>query len=346
MLRRSTPPHSAAPGPIGNQPPAPEAIYPPYHPPRDTQPAPHGPHGLPALPQIADLGAAPSAPPTACQWPRSIPACLKTPPKSACGQLRATATCRLSRRRWQTVLVDAADDGGVQAIHRAAEGGHLTALRWLVEQGACVNAADVGGLRPLHRAAAAPFDDPSDDDYYSDEVAPTCDDGTAAVLLLLQLGADAGAADNGGYAALHYAFPDEPMPHLDYDPLATVKALLHAGADPCAASDTGVTPLHSAAESTQLACVKLLLARGADAAATTDHGQAPHDLVSDAAPRFNVLDDIELETEMCEKALEISALLAGALLGTLRAERGAAATRRKIRRVSAPDSAQGADQTA
>ena len=70
-------------------------------------------------------------------------------------------------------------------LHLAAERGHESVVRFLVDRGAELNPRDNGGARPLHYAAAA--------------------DREGTVRALLDAGADARARDARGEQPIHWA---------------------------------------------------------------------------------------------------------------------------------------------
>ena len=82
--------------------------------------------------------------------------------------------------------INAQKDGGVTALHKAAEAQHSwSILRLLLDKGADIEARDNYGRTPLLRAALS--------------------DRTEHLKLLLERGADIDAADSSGETALHHA---------------------------------------------------------------------------------------------------------------------------------------------
>jgi ankyrin repeat protein len=172
------------------------------------------------------------------------------------------------------------DDPWDTALNRAAECGMATAVRRLLELGACVNGPEDTSTRdtPLfraidrgHAAAAcilldkgADMDGPGDYSPFSHAI----DRGlTAVARILLDKGAD---VDGPG----------------DYSPLLDaiwrgrteiVKLLIDRGADVNAAGaeDGGSTPLHAACKSGNQAIMRALVAAGADVNATDEHRSTP-----------------------------------------------------------------------
>ncbi|MGE3189536.1 MAG: ankyrin repeat domain-containing protein [Vicinamibacterales bacterium] len=92
-------------------------------------------------------------------------------------------------------------------------------------------------------------------------------DDAAAVVALIEQGADVNAAEPDGATALHWAA------YLDQADVVT--RLLDAGAEAGVANDLAVTPLHLAAANGNLAIVRALLAHGADPDAATEAGVTP-----------------------------------------------------------------------
>lgn len=79
--------------------------------------------------------------------------------------------------------VDAADEQGCTASHKAAQKGHIAVVRLLLDAHAAVNAADIYGGTALHEAAHRGH--------------------TAVVQLLLSAQAAASTADKDGWTPLH-----------------------------------------------------------------------------------------------------------------------------------------------
>ncbi|MBN1238826.1 MAG: ankyrin repeat domain-containing protein, partial [Gammaproteobacteria bacterium] len=89
----------------------------------------------------------------------------------------------------------------------------------------------------------------------------------AALVALLERGADVGAAQPDGATALHWA-----AHRADVD---AVRRLLEAGADPSVANRAGVTPLFLASEAGDAETIRLLLEAGADASERFRNGETP-----------------------------------------------------------------------
>jgi ankyrin repeat protein len=171
------------------------------------------------------------------------------------------------------------DDPWDTALNQAAECGRATAVRRLLELGACVNGPEDTSSRdtPLFRAIdwghaavarilldkGADVDGPGDYSPFSHAI----DRGlTAVVRILLDKGAD---VDGPG----------------DYSPLLeavwrghteTVQLLIDRGADVNAVLEDGrSTPLHEACEGGREAIMRALVAAGADVNATDAQGSTP-----------------------------------------------------------------------
>ena len=98
-------------------------------------------------------------------------------------------------------------------------------------------------------------------------VTAAAEQDRAAVLALIEAGADVDARRADGATALLWA--------AHWDDLELLERLVRAGADVDAADDHGVTPLERAAENASAPAVELLLAAGADADARQTSGLTP-----------------------------------------------------------------------
>ncbi len=117
----------------------------------------------------------------------------------------------------QRDAVNLPDARGYAALHYVAYGGHLEAVRFLLDIGADVAAVSLDPLRntPLHAAASS---------------------GHAEVVrLLLAAGAELEALQTGDWTPLHVA--------ADLGHAAVVAVLLESGARPAPTSQSGVTPV-------------------------------------------------------------------------------------------------------
>jgi ankyrin repeat protein len=143
---------------------------------------------------------------------------------------------------------------GDTALHMAAAAFHRQIAELLIQHGADCRARNRRGAEPLHYAA---------DTNHSNPMAQA-----ETIAYLVSVGADPGAADRSGVAALHRAVRTRS--------LAAVRALLDGGADLRQANKTGSTPLHLAVQNTgrggtdsphareqQADIIRLLLERGA-----------------------------------------------------------------------------------
>ncbi len=139
--------------------------------------------------------------------------------------------------------VNAAQNGGMTALHWAAQGGHPQMARMLLVAGAFPDAATRnGGYTPLHLAARAGHD--------------------ALIGVLLEGGADPGATNSLGTTPLHFAASSGLV--------EGIRLLSQAGAEVDAregASDQ--TPLVFAAAAGEAGAVRALLEAGADPSLTT-----------------------------------------------------------------------------
>jgi ankyrin repeat protein len=125
----------------------------------------------------------------------------------------------------------AATPSGKTALHNAAHGGFLTAVRLLLSGGSEIDALDEKGWTPLFWAAC----------YGREEV----------VALLLASGADVRVQVSDRCSALHIA--------SKFGSVMCVRLLLRAGSDPGMRSAGGGTPLHMAAGRGDVAIVRVLL---------------------------------------------------------------------------------------
>ncbi|KAK3257784.1 hypothetical protein CYMTET_33140, partial [Cymbomonas tetramitiformis] len=126
-------------------------------------------------------------------------------------------------------------DEGNNALHRAAQYGHLEVVIALIEAGASLHAHNASGRSPLHFAA---------------------DCGHAEIVdVLLQAGADTEDADPVQVRPLHVAAQGGHV--------TAMRLLLAAGADIHALAQGNVTALQSALEMQQVGAVRLLLQAGA-----------------------------------------------------------------------------------
>jgi ankyrin repeat domain-containing protein 50 len=139
--------------------------------------------------------------------------------------------------------VTARDDGGMTALHLAAENGHGAVITLLLEKGADVTAKSNNGWTALHLAAENGHE--------------------VIVQLLLKKGADITAKSNDGRTALHQTAQNGHG--------AVITLLLEKRADVIAKSDDRWTALHLAAENGHEVIVQLLLEKGADITAKNNN---------------------------------------------------------------------------
>jgi len=138
--------------------------------------------------------------------------------------------------------------GGMDAVHAAAEKGHVNVLRVLQRNG--VGMSSTGGSSErsaLHRAAANGHAD--------------------VVRFLLECGADPSCRDRYGYTPLHYAAKSGAV--------EATEVLISAGARVNATATDGFTPLLMATENDRPEVVSLLMQSGANAQARIGGGNRP-----------------------------------------------------------------------
>jgi len=182
------------------------------------------------------------------------------------------------------VPIETADAAGSTGLCLAAHVGALELAAWLISSGAAVNVRARGARPPLVWAVRA---------NHADVIA-----------LLLEKGADPNAADDNGFAALHFAVrrararggqrsesrgahsslrgcvshrpalaPLRLSPAQATDGLvAPIQTLLKAGANANARTRTQITPVMRAAENNHIEAVRALLAGGADPSLTSELG--------------------------------------------------------------------------
>ena len=161
-------------------------------------------------------------------------------------------------RRLQAMLRDSpdllnirVDSSGTTRLHKAAEYGQLSVVKFLLDNGADVNARSHFGYTPLHTAVLS---------------------GRKNIVeVLLSRGAKVDVQDKEGKAPLHYAAERgyKAIAELLLAHGATVDAKINAG------ETAGETPLHEAAHAGNGAIAELLLANKADVNARDVNGGTP-----------------------------------------------------------------------
>lgn len=167
-----------------------------------------------------------------------------------------------------------------QAIHYAAENGHLQMVRLLLERGASPHARSSDGSTPLHWTSRL-------------DVAK----------LLLDHGADASARNDNNSQPIHGA------------DLSLCRLLIQHGADPLARDNEGTQPIHIAIREGAVKAVEFLLSKGAKPDASADskeehfhNGWRPLHFVgsryagSEAGPH-----DVEIATLLIRKGANVNA---------------------------------------
>jgi ankyrin repeat protein len=152
-------------------------------------------------------------------------------------------------------LIDALDSNGHAPLHHASHGGHLDAVKWLLDAGADPRVSTPEGMTPLLVAAA------------KGEV------GVLVFLAGLHGGVLASARSSGGATALHKA---AAAGHLTI--VTALLAFAPPGGKPFvdvnAATAHGVTALHLAASGGHVSVLRALAAAGGDPHARTPAGQS------------------------------------------------------------------------
>ncbi|KAJ6257609.1 Ankyrin-1 [Drechslerella dactyloides] len=173
------------------------------------------------------------------------------------------------------------DDLGSTALHRAAEGGQVTALQILIENGADIHAKMNGGWTALHVAASKSIssvlrvlidskkaDLETQDDNKWTALHRAVESGHESIVqLLVDSGANLEAKTRDGWTPLCIAFAKY------HEEIASL--LIGKGADVNCRLNQGWTLLQSAAEQNRMEMVSLLLAKGADIDAYNNFGCTP-----------------------------------------------------------------------
>ncbi|KAM0487202.1 hypothetical protein ACHAPX_000472 [Trichoderma viride] len=152
--------------------------------------------------------------------------------------------------------LDFTNDDGQTFLHRAAIGGDLPGVRFLVAQGAAIDTRDKHGFTPLHYAAA----------YYSKEIVALLASQTSQSSRDTQE-SHLDIVDNKGLTALALAIHNK---RLD-----AVQTLISHGASCNIQNRNGKTALHLAAETGFREGMELLLRRGANPNMKDRKGRTP-----------------------------------------------------------------------
>lgn len=168
--------------------------------------------------------------------------------------------------------IEARDQKGRTALHRAARVGRYESVDLLISRGADVLAQDARGEMALQMAAryghlevveillkhGSPIDyypPPEKTDYSETALCSACRKGQEAIAeTLLQFGADPNAASASRRLPLHGAIFSGKH--------TLIEALLAKGADPIGWDQFGQSPLHAAVSASDEFTIRLLLERG------------------------------------------------------------------------------------
>jgi len=182
-----------------------------------------------------------------------------------------------------TVDIKAVYVEGATLLHVAAQQGNLTAVKFLVSQGANVNAKTNQGFTPLFLAVS--FNKNTEVAEFLISVGSDVKDGftmhtliaegkVEAVRFLVSKGADVNAKIHEDATSLHMASLKGST--------ELAKVFVSAGADVNAKDNSGFTPLHVAAFSGHTELAKFLVFNGADIHAKATNGKTPSDLATQA----------------------------------------------------------------
>ena len=150
--------------------------------------------------------------------------------------------------------VNASDDMGNTALHRAASRGHLAVVELLIESDADISAKDDLDTTPLHDAAR---------EHQVD-----------VIRALVIAGAEVDAVDHMGRTPLHKAAYSY-LSGFSSTAAATVSALIEAGADVNAQDSKGISALHLAVYGGRTEAVEVLITSDANVNTKDRSGSTP-----------------------------------------------------------------------
>ena len=164
--------------------------------------------------------------------------------------------------------IDAVDEGGNQPLHLACKQAHVNTGRLLLSQGADFRAVNAKGHCPLFLISDFYKRDVDSEGNLALHITSRCG-MSAAVQLLVDLGADTNTMNKSGQTPLHAAVSGEKdCPEL-------CETLLKHGATIDAVDEDGNQPLHLACNRGHINTASLLLSHEADTNTMNKSGQTP-----------------------------------------------------------------------